>query len=443
MYSIFFRNVLFPVMESYQGTSIQRNLKYLQKTQWLSEQEIEAIQTKKLKSVIRHAYDNVPYYREVFHTIGLHPDDIKTEKDLVKLPVLTKDIIRKKHADLLATNIPKKNIIRRSSSGSTGEPLIYFVDKEAYSFGWAQTFRCWSWAGYSLGDSYVKIARPRPGFTKKLQDLLMRCTSVSAFEIDEKNSWSIHERMRKAKPVILRGFPSSVFLLARLIDHAGLKDINVKAVMTTGDALLPEFRTAIENVFHCRVFDAYGGEGTAVAFECEEHNGYHIAQEGVMVEYLDSSGELSNKDYGELCITNLTNYAMPLIRYNIQDIGTRSDESCSCGRNLARLKSIEGRTTDIIITPAEKLLTVHFFSNFLTRYPGIVQYQVVQEKIDGFMINLVKDASYREENTVALINDCKSTIGEDLDIRIDFVEEIPLLKSGKRRFVISKVPLVV
>jgi len=441
MYSTLFKNCIFPVVERYQGTTIQANIKYLEKTQWLSPSEIEELQNKKLRSLIRHSYDNVPYYRKMFNDHGIYPDDIKTRQDLPRIPILTKEIIRKNLPDLIAKNFPRSNILERSSSGSTGQPLKYYIDKESYSFGWAQTFRCWSWVGYSLGDNYVKITHPRTTPTKTIQDIFMRCTLIPAFQINEKNIRPLTEKIKRAKPIVLRGFPSSVYLLASLIEKTGIKEVNVRAVMTTGDTLLPEYRNTIEKVFNCKVFDAYGGEGTAVAFECEEHDGYHIAEEGAIVEYLNSNSQPVEGEYGELCITNLTNYAMPFIRYNIQDVGKSSDERCPCGRGLSLLKSIDGRSTDIIITPAKRLLTIHFFSTFLKKFTGILQYQIIQEERDKIRINLVKDGSYQEENTARIIEECRKRIGEDIDIRVEFVDEIPLMSSGKRRFVISKVPL--
>jgi phenylacetate-CoA ligase len=441
LYSTLFRNVLFPVMEKYQGSSIQKNLEILKKTQWQKKQEIQNLQTKRLKAMIKHAYDHVPYYRRIFNEAHIYPDDIKTTKDLEKIPVLTKDTIRHNLTDLIATNIPKKNILERNSSGSTGAPLKYYIDRDTYSFGWAQTFRCWSWAGYSLGDSYVKITHPRKTVLKKIQDVVMNCTLIPAFQINEMNIQAIVKTIKSSKPVILRGYPSSVYLLSRIIEHEEIKDVKIKSVMTTGDTLLPEFRDSIQKNLNCAIFDAYGGEGTTVAFECEEHHGFHIAEEGVIVEYLNSYGDPSTDDYGELCLTNLTNYAMPLIRYNIQDIGRRSDEMCPCGRELSLLKSIEGRSTDIIVTPGKKLLTIHFFSTFLKNYTGLLQYQIIQEVLDKLTINVVKDDTYQNENTQKIITECKDRIGEEIDIRIEFVNEIPLLKSGKRRFVISKIPL--
>jgi phenylacetate-CoA ligase len=269
----------------------------------------------------------------------------------------------------------------------------------------------------------------------------LSCTLIPAFQINEKNIQNISRQIKQSNPVILRGYPSSVYLLAMLMEKADIRDLSVKAVMTTGDTLLPEYRNSIERVFNCKVFDAYGGEGTAVAFECEEHHGLHISEEGAVVEYLNSNGEPCKGEFGELCITNLTNYGMPFIRYNIQDIGKQSDDICPCGRGLSVLKSIEGRSTDIIITPGKRLLSIHFFSTFLKNFCGILQYQIIQEKLDQLVINIVKDDSYKDDNTADIISECKKRIGEDIQINVEFVKEIPLLKSGKRRFVISKIPL--
>ena len=107
MYSTLFKNCIFPVVERYQGTTIQANINYLEKTQWLSKSEIEELQNKKLRALLRHAYDNVPYYRKVFNDHGIYPDDIKTRQDLPRIPILTKEIIRKNLPDLIAKNFPR------------------------------------------------------------------------------------------------------------------------------------------------------------------------------------------------------------------------------------------------------------------------------------------------------------------------------------------------
>ena len=171
MYPSLFRKLIFPVMELYKGTKIQKYLKWLNKTQWWRQEQLKDLQNKKLRALIKHAYENVPYYHRIFKERGIKPEDIKSIEDLVKLPILTKEVIRKNFNDLQARNISKSEFIACQSSGSTGEPLKYYIDKDTYSLGWAQTFRCWGWAGYKIGDPYVKIMiHPRKSIVKKIGD---------------------------------------------------------------------------------------------------------------------------------------------------------------------------------------------------------------------------------------------------------------------------------
>ena len=149
MYSSVFRTLVFPALEFYSGTNIQQHLAALNKSQWWSKEQIEELQNKKLRALIHHAYNNVPYYHRIFSQLGIKPEDIKTKDDLKKIPVLTKEDIRKNLPDLIARNVPKSQMIESHSSGSTGEPLKYYIDKQSYSAGWAQTFRCWRWAGFN------------------------------------------------------------------------------------------------------------------------------------------------------------------------------------------------------------------------------------------------------------------------------------------------------
>ena len=439
MYSKLFRSFIFPLMELSQGTKIQKYLKWLEKTQWWKPEELEELQNKRLRSLIRHAYKNVPYYHRLFKELKLRSDDIKTKDDLHKLPVLTKETIRKNLSELIAKNIPKSQRIEAHSSGSTGEPLKYYIDKQSYSFGWAQTFRCWSWAGYKIGDPYVKITHPRTTYFKKIQDFLMNCTLIPAFEINENNIDVVVKKIIRTKPKIVRGFASSVYILAKLMKKEGL-DAHVNAVMTTGDMLLPQYRELIESCFNCKVFDAYGGESTPVAYECEQHEGYHIASEGVIVELIKNDGTPCDKmEIGEIILTNLTNYAMPLIRYKINDLARLSEDNCSCGRGLPLIDSIEGRSTDVIITPDGRLLTVHFFSTYLKLVKGLEQYQIIQEKPEKLLIKLVTGDKFSNDSLKYIEIETKKRLGEKMDIEIKIVNSIPPTRSGKRRYVISKI----
>ena len=442
MYSSIFRTLIFPALEWYSGTTIKEHLAELRKSQWYSKAQIEELQNKKLRALVRHAYDNVPYYHKIFFQLGITPEDIKTKNDLKMIPVLTKDLIRKNLPDLLAKNIPKSKMIELHSSGSTGEPMKYYIDSRSYSADWAQTFRCWDWAGFRIGDPYVKISmNPRTTMVKKFQDTLFNTHYIYSPNIQEKNIVKEIMSIKKFNPIIIRGYASYMYSISKMMENMGI-EYSGATIATTGDMLYPHYRESIEQQFHCKIFDGYGGEGTAVAFECEEHEGYHICDEDVIVEFLSEEESVSPGQLGRIVFTNLENYAMPFIRYDIGDIGTYSDESCSCGRGLSVLKSIEGRDSDLIITPGGDIIIVHFFTWLFEFIEGVDQFQIIQERIDHLAVKIVKNLQFTDNDLNYIKNEIHKRVGSDVKIEINFVNEIPLSgRSGKRRFVISNVPL--
>ncbi len=438
-YSTLFRSLIFPIMERYQRTEIRKHLAWLKKTQWLSHSEIEALQNKKLRALVRHAYRNVPYYHRLFKTLGLTPDDIRRKEDLSKLPVLKKEDIRKNPDQFLARNVPGSRVMETQSSGSTGEPLKYYMDKTSYSIGWAHTFRCWSWAGYSLGDPYVKISMSaRTTLRKKIQDILMNCHYIHFSDVSVETLPGILEVMKKGK--IIRGFASSMYLISRMIEESGVEDIpKPAAVMTTGDTLFPHYREAIESVFDCKVFDGYGGESTPIAFECEEHFGYHLCEESVVVEFLRDGEEASPGELGGIVFTNLDNFAMPFIRYKINDVGVKGEEECPCGRGLSLMSSVEGRNTDIVVTPDGRYIVAQFFANLFKYIESVQQFQVIQDRIDRLEVRIVANEKFSESDERYIYSKLREQVGENVDLVIRLVKTIPPAKSGKRRFVISNV----
>ena len=442
MYSSVFRILLFPALELYSGTNIQQHLAGLNKSQWWSKEQIRELQNKKLRNLIRHAYNNVPYYQRIFSQRGITPDDIRTKEDLDKIPVLTKEDIRKNLPDLIARNVSKSMMIESHSSGSTGEPLKYYIDKGSYSAGWAQTFRCWNWAGFQLGDPYVKISlHPRTSAVKKIQDMILRTKYVYATGITNTSIDHEIKKIRRFHPKIIRNYASHMYSMAKLMEKEGI-EFQGATVATTGSMLYPHYRAVIEKQFHGKVFDAYGGESTAVSFECDEHNGYHICDEDVFVEFLKEEEHAVPDEPGRIVFTNLINYAMPVIRYDIKDIGTYTEDSCPCGRGLSLMKSIEGRESDIIMTPSGDLIVVHFFGILFGHIQGIDQFQVIQERIDHLTIKIVKNDHFTEKDLNHIKNEIQKRAGPDVKIVIELVSEIPLYgSSGKRRYVISNVPL--
>ncbi len=442
MYSSVFRTLVFPALEWYSGTTIQQHLAALNKSQWWSKDQIAELQNKKLRMLIRHAYDNVPYYHRIFSQRGITPENIKTKEDLKKIPVLTKDDIRKNLPDLIARNTRPSDRIESHSSGSTGEPLKYYIDKRSYSAGWAQTFRCWSWAGFQLGDPYVKISlNPRTSMVKKIQDRVLQTKYVFAMGITDTTIAQEMEKIRAFNPKIIRNYASHMYTMAKLMEK---NDIQYQGatVATTGSMLFPQYRNVIEKQFNCRVFDAYGGESTAVSFECEEHNGYHISDEDVIVEFLKEGEQVVPGERGRIVFTNLDNFAMPVIRYDIKDIGTYTDESCPCGRGLSLMKSVEGRDSDIIMTPSGDFIVVEYFVILFEYMAGVDQFQVIQDTLDHLTVKIIKNQQFTDEELHHIRNEIQKRAGPDVRIAIEFVQDIPVYgREGKRRLVLSHVPL--
>jgi phenylacetate-CoA ligase len=244
------------------------------------------------------------------------------------------------------------------------------------------------------------------------------------------------------KPKFIYGYPSSIYLLADYCRSHKINRIHFDAVFSTAEVLLPNYRTAIENQFQCEVSDEYGSyDGGGQALECQAHQGFHISVEKVILEILDENGQrLHPGKSGRIIVTDLHNYAMPFVRYEVGDIGLLNDKPCLCGRGLPILKSLEGRTTDIIklsngISIAGPAITLIF------KDCPVKQYQLIQESKDKLLVKVVKDNNYSESDTDYILKLLRHHAGKDIKIEIEFCEYIPVEHNSKYKYVISKIPL--
>jgi len=436
-----YRTVVFPVVEALSGTSISRTVQQLEKSQWWTRAQLLDLQNKKLRAMILHAYNNVPFYRRLFKQYNIRPEDIQEKKDLLKLPVLTKEDIKKNISDMLAKNIPSSRIMSAYSSGSTGSPLKYYLDKGSYSAGWAQTFRCWSWAGFGIGDPYVKIGlEERNSVRKNFQDFVMNTQYIGFSNIHRTNIRDILTKIRSFHPKIIRSNTDFIYPVAKMMEQEDLY-YSGATVTTTASILFPHYRNLVEKQFNCRIMDAYGGEGTPVSFQCEKREHYHIAEEDVIVEFMKEGDYVDEEEQGKIVITNLNNYAMPLIHYDLNDVGQFLEGTCSCGRNLSLMKSIEGRDNDIVKTPSGELVPVHFFSYLFRDMNSVDQFQVIQERLDRIILKIVKNTQFSESDAAFITDKVRNKTGGQIAVDFQYVDDIPVSgRSGKRRYVISSIP---
>ena len=405
------------------------------KTQWLSPKSLKRIQNMKLREIITYAYGNVPYYHEVLKERRLKPEDIKDTSDLAKLPFLTKDMVRNNFTKLQARNIQNLKPILQFTSGSTGKPLSFYITMERMKFENALAWRHWNWAGCNPGDRRAEI---RYGVEPYLWWQKRNVLRFSSYHMTTKNAGLYVNRLREFDPKVIRGFPSSLYILARYMKREGVK-FKVKSVITASETLFDEQRKDIEEQFGCKVFDWYGlNECVVTASECPEGN-YHINSEGGIMEFIKDEEYATPSETAEIVGTQFGNYAMPLIRYRHEDLGSYTDERCSCGRGLPILKSLLGRTDDMIVTPDGRL--IGRLDDALKYSLGIYQIQLIQKSVEELTIKVVKGPSFSEKGITRLEKELRKRLGNEIRINTAFVNNIPKTKTGKCRVVISEIPL--
>lgn len=430
---------------------------FLQESQWWSLEELKQYQRTQLEKLLTHAYHNVPYYRKVFDQRGLKPQDICDFDDLRKLPYLTKEIVRENLQDLIAKNISPDEMQYVTTGGSTGAPLGLYIEKRTNRLRLAFEWREFNWMGYHFGDRCVVLRgnvvdRADGGQSAWWEyDRGNNYLVLSAYDMEEENLPHYVRMMEEFQPKVIRAYPSAIEILARFL---GANDLQInkrgylQAISTSSETLYPHQREIVEGVFGCPVFDKYGNsEQVTILGECERHEGYHDFMEYSYTEILDKDGEQVTKEgeVGEIVGTSFTNYAVPLIRYKTQDLVEYTSEVCSCGRALPLVKRLEGRTQGLIVTKRGNLISLGplLFGIHDSHWTRIKQLQFVQQKRGDLTLKVVKDMSFSEEDVRSYILHLlrQRKLDTICNLRIEFVEDIPLTSSGKHRFLIQELPI--
>jgi phenylacetate-CoA ligase len=428
--------IALPLSDALSGKSIASSLKFLMISQDWPALKLKEFQDERLRLMIDHAYKNVPFYGDHFRNHNLVPGDIRNIEDLRKIPVITKADLRKNPPEYyLARNIPGRDMIRLNSSGSTGEPFPYYITREAFSMNYACALRGWYWMGFRLGDGYAKLSQnPRKGFTKKLQDLVTGSQYLFIRDLTPGNLKNVISELNRKKPMFIRCYPDPLQFLAKLILDGEKLNFTPKGINTTGNILTPDARAMIEKAFGAPVYDAYSCEASAQFFENPERTAYLASMEYAVTEVIDNEGK--SVKTGRHITTDLWNQAMPFIRYDTQDVITCSDKDVVKPGGLHAFSGINGRNSDILLTPSGKFLIVHTFTIFFEYFAEILQFQVHQTSANNVMVFLKVNNDYSKETGAKVLAGLESLIGNDVQIDIEVVADIPLQPSGKRRFII-------
>src|SRR5262249_30118947 len=214
--------------------------------------------------------------------------------------------------------------------------------------------------------------------------LLERADYLDTLRLNDESLAAFADRLRRKKPRLIFGHAYSVYLLADYVRSAGFTDIRPTGIITTAMVLHSWQRQVIEDVFACPVTNRYGCEEVSlIACECEQHQGLHVNADGVYVEILRNGSPAAPGEPGSVVVTDLTNRAMPLIRYQVGEVGAGAGRTVLCGRGLPLLDRLEGREADFVVTPAGEMISgISLTENFALQVPGIAQLQIIQESVD-------------------------------------------------------------
>lgn len=441
-----FHKPLFILTHEFGDISFYHTYNTLVKNQWNNYNELKKNQEKQLKQIIYFCYNNVPFYRNLFKNVGLLPSDIQTHTDLEKLPLLTKDIIKKNWEDLKPVNLSSIKYYNRATGGSTGTPFQYRLAKHDRFLGGAILYRGWSYGGYKLGDRMLFLGGSSLDYGKKnslyakINEITRNIRKLSSFDMEEPSLRKYVDVINSYNPRFIRGYATSIFFFSRWLEENNLSIPAPHAIFTTAEKLFPQMRKKIEEVFDCDVFDTYGlNDGGISAFECQEHSGLHIDTERSIMEVTDESGMTIEHGKGQIIATSLHNYAMPFIRYVTGDEGFLSDDHCPCQREYPLLKEIIGRQQEILITPEGKRIHGEFFTHIFWGIPHVREFQVVQKDRSHLQINIVPEPEFDERNIDSIRSVIKAR-SNSWDIQFNFVDTITRTRAGKYKFVINEVP---
>lgn len=444
-YTALVSKCLFPLHERLKKHSTVRVHRDMEDTQWWSPEQLRALQLRKLQSLLTEVGEQVPYYRDLFKRLSFNPRAVASLNDLRKLPFLTKTEIRA-HTESLKHE-QARSLARFNTGGSSGEPLIFFIGKERVSHDVAAKWRATRWWNVDIGDPEIVVwgspielgAQDR---VRWLRDQLIRTELLPAFEMSDAKLDGFLDAIRSKKPKMLFGYPSALTHIAKHAQKRGLamNDLGIRVAFVTSERLYDEQRATISQVFGCPVANGYGGRDAGfIAHQCPD-GGMHLTSEDIIVELVDKSGApVPDGDPGEIVVTHLATRDFPFIRYRTGDVAVMDTATCACGRGLPMLKEIQGRTTDFVVAQDGTVLHGLALIYAIRDLPGVESFKIVQENLEHTQVYLITTSAFDPSCIHDIVQTFKKRLGSGVQVLVQQVQTIPPEKSGKFRYVVSRV----
>lgn len=431
MKNILLDRLILPASDVLLGNSVMKSLKGLR-----SALSAEYDNRPRIDSLLRHALQNIPYYK----SLGL-PDTADPMERLSSFPLLTKPILRERADDLLC--MPRERLIRNSSSGSSGFQSVVYWTREQQSAVRATQLLWLHWAGYRFGDPILQTGiTPKRGLVKATKDRLTGTYYLQAFSHSRDDARNALAWASRQKDPVLVGYASSFYVLACFAKELGMQ-VRFKTALSWGDKLFPHYRKAVKEAFGCEVFETYGSaEGLMMAAQNDLEQLY-LMTPNVHLEITDEAGNpVPDGQMGHVVVTDLNAWAMPLIRYRIGDLAIKlpqSERPSRASLALPLLQKVVGRETDIVRTPAGRQLVVHAFTGIFEHHPEVSQFCVVQDELKGIRIQYIEGPGFHESLLVTIGDRIRAAVSEPFEVSFEKVSSISATPSGKPQLIVSRI----
>lgn len=440
MHRLLSRN-LYRILQTVRREPVFPVLKKIGKSQWFSTEDLRKSQWEELHRLITFAYQETSFYKNRFDALGIKPADIRTFDDFRQIPLLSKKDVQE-NGELLCPSGKKIKFTQSKTSGSTGTPISIRVSQISWAYHHANIIRAMMWHGLDYFSREIRMGSQSSKIKKRLRSRLVNTVCnrifIPANNLNDEQIERYIGRIIQFKPEFIYGYPTALVRFAKFIEEKIYPydqwKINIKFAVSHGEELEPFQRELIQRVLRCKVINLYGaGEVGIIAYECSEGN-MHVPIESIYLETIEPEENYGGK-YQEIIVTDLHNYAMPIIRYRIGDLGLVTDLKCQCGRNLPVLHSLKGKIRDFIDTAdGRKVHTVIFndiFKDFFSKGGVVHEWQVIEKSPLNFSINIVTRDSFNDFHLSYLKELFQKYLGKEIKLQFNFVNEIERFPSGK------------
>lgn len=407
----------------------------------VAREDIVSFQNARLRRLVRHAYENVPYYRNLLDRHGLNPADIQSVADLSAIPITSKrDLQALPAADVVARGVDPRRLITRTSSGSSGEPFSIRRTRWETRLSQASRLRAMHDFGLRPTDTVASVVMRKPPDPNDSQLLVRLLRSLGVYRHELVSCFlppdEILRELRQISPDVLGGLAGVLSRLAQVVHDHDRPAIRPRFVAVGGDVLTPFMRRQIVEAFAAPVFELYTSiECGTAAWECGETGAFHTCDDCVIVEVLEDGRPVGEGERGEVVVTNLHAFAMPLIRYRLGDIVTKGAETCRCGRPFATIQAVQGRMIDYFPLPGGRMLHPYEIVVVILREtaPWMRAYRLLQERRDRIVLNAVASVAPSQAQLLVLHAAVTRVLGPEVEFDVQLVDDMHLERTGKFR----------